>query len=99
LQAVREGRERPVRVIGMMSGTSADGIDAVLCEVEGAPPEFRVSVLAGLGSPFAPELQQRIHLAARADTSDVESICLLDVGARRASVQGWITPGHQGAAP
>jgi anhydro-N-acetylmuramic acid kinase len=63
----------------MMSGTSADGIEAVLCEVDGAPPEIRVSVLAGLSSPFAPELQRRIHLAARADTSDVESICLLDV--------------------
>jgi anhydro-N-acetylmuramic acid kinase len=68
-----------VRVIGMMSGTSADGIDAVLTEIEGAPPRLETTVRASLSVPFPAGLQERIHAAARADTSDIESICLLDV--------------------
>lgn len=53
-----------VKVIGLMSGTSADGVDAVLVdwpEGEAARP-FRL--LAARDTPFEPELQTRIHRLA-----------------------------------
>jgi len=53
-----------VRVVGLMSGTSADGVDAALVEWPDGP-EARPFRLLGLHSdPFAPELQARIHRLA-----------------------------------
>jgi anhydro-N-acetylmuramic acid kinase len=50
-----------VRVIGLMSGTSADGVDAALVEWsdELAPRPFEL--IAFREEPFPPELQKRVH--------------------------------------
>jgi anhydro-N-acetylmuramic acid kinase len=67
-----------MRVIGMISGTSADAIEAVLCQIDGAPPRLEVKVLAASTMLTPRDLQQRIHDAATRERSDVESITLLD---------------------
>ncbi len=67
-----------MRIVGMISGTSADGIEAVVCRISGAPPALSLEVEAARSTPFAHGLTWRIHAAARRDTSDVEAICLLD---------------------
>ncbi len=61
-----------------MSGTSADGIDAILCRVEGSPPALSVTVDAFRALPFPAELQARIHAAAAAGGADAEAICRLN---------------------
>jgi len=43
-----------------MSGTSADGIDAVVAKIGGADVKLRAEVLAHLHRPFKPTLRQRI---------------------------------------
>jgi anhydro-N-acetylmuramic acid kinase len=67
-----------VRVIGMISGTSADAIEAVCCQIDGAPPQLEAKVLLARTMPIPLDLQRRIHAAATVDGSDVESITLLD---------------------
>ena len=67
-----------MRIVGLMSGTSADGIEAVLCSVTGAPPALEVRIEAARSTPFEPALGERIHAAARRDSSTVEAVCLLD---------------------
>ena len=67
-----------VRVLGMISGTSADAVEAVLVELTGAPPHLEQRVLAGRTVPLPLDLQRRIHAIA-AKQGDVEAICLLDV--------------------
>ncbi len=39
-------------IIGLMSGTSVDGVDAALVEINGAPPDLRVREIAFLTQPY-----------------------------------------------
>jgi anhydro-N-acetylmuramic acid kinase len=47
-------------VIGLMSGTSVDGIDAALVEIHGSTNDLQVRLIAGDTYPYPPELRQRI---------------------------------------
>ncbi|MBW4577357.1 MAG: anhydro-N-acetylmuramic acid kinase [Aphanothece sp. CMT-3BRIN-NPC111] len=48
------------RVIGLMSGTSADGIDAALVEVGGTDIDLKVKLLAGTTYPYPATLREQI---------------------------------------
>jgi anhydro-N-acetylmuramic acid kinase len=70
LLALREKGSR--RIVGLMSGTSADGIDAALIEVEGCGPGTRVKLLAFETSPMEDELRRGVfELFGPAATLDV----------------------------
>lgn len=75
-----------MRVIGVMSGTSADGIDVALCEIEGAPPRLSARILDALTIPYKEEQRKRILEACQPSTSGVESLCLLN-----ADLGEWIS--------
>ena len=49
-----------IRAIGLMSGTSVDGIDAVLVEIRESPAGLRVELIAAETYPYPPELRSRI---------------------------------------
>jgi anhydro-N-acetylmuramic acid kinase len=51
---------RPRHVVGLISGTSADGIDAALVELDGAGETTRARVMEFLTRPFEPRLRDRI---------------------------------------
>ena len=53
-----------MRVIGLMSGTSADGVDAALVEWPEGEAARPFSLLAFRHDAFPPELQERIHQLA-----------------------------------
>jgi anhydro-N-acetylmuramic acid kinase len=63
-----------VRVIGLMSGTSLDGVDAALVEVEGSgPDDVRVHVLHFLTRPYTDEQRRLGHDAIVAGSA--EALC------------------------
>jgi anhydro-N-acetylmuramic acid kinase len=47
-------------VLGLMSGTSADGIDAALARISGAPPRLTAKLLAHTAIPLAPAVRKEI---------------------------------------
>jgi anhydro-N-acetylmuramic acid kinase len=49
-----------MKVIGLMSGTSVDGIDAALVEVSGTEEDLQVKLLAGNTYPYPQELREQI---------------------------------------
>jgi len=56
-----------MRVMGLMSGTSADGVDAVLAEFEGPPARPRWRILASAAHPYTPDLRQRLIQAGQGE--------------------------------
>ncbi len=46
------------RIIGLMSGTSVDGVDAAMIEVRDEMPLVRVQVLAHATYPYPPHLSE-----------------------------------------
>jgi len=65
---------RAVRVIGLMSGTSADGIDAALVEWPAGTAAQPFRRLAFREEPFEPALQERIHRLAAAAVPGPETL-------------------------
>ena len=49
-----------VRVIGLISGTSVDGIDAALVDVVGSQADLKVNLVAGKTFPYPPALRSQI---------------------------------------
>src|SRR5712692_2508956 len=52
--------QRSMLVLGMMSGTSADGIDVALARVSGAPPNLNAKLLGHTSVKFPPALRKEI---------------------------------------
>jgi len=51
---------KPMLVLGMMSGTSADGIDVALARVSGAPPKLNAKLLGHTSIKFPPAIRREI---------------------------------------
>jgi anhydro-N-acetylmuramic acid kinase len=52
--------KKPMFVVGMMSGTSADGIDVALTRISGAPPHLNAKLLGHTSVKFPPPLRKEI---------------------------------------
>lgn len=51
---------KPMLVLGLMSGTSADGIDVALARISGAPPNLNAKLLGHTSFNFPPALRKEI---------------------------------------
>ncbi|MCJ7626201.1 MAG: anhydro-N-acetylmuramic acid kinase, partial [Anaerolineaceae bacterium] len=65
-------------VTGLMSGTSADGIDAVLVHLEGAPPTLSWELIQHTHIDYPASLQAEIIACAQVENSDVARLCKLN---------------------
>lgn len=60
--------------VGLMSGTSADGVDAALVRISGTGTDTSVTTLAFLMRPYEAELRSRVLTAMDATTPEVASL-------------------------
>ncbi|MGH7187313.1 MAG: anhydro-N-acetylmuramic acid kinase, partial [Pseudomonadota bacterium] len=68
-------RKNPKLVVGLISGTSADGIDAVLVEISGAGLAARLRLLAGLTLPIAAPDRDELFEIFDPPVATVDRIC------------------------
>ena len=72
---LREIQKKPVRrVVGMMSGTSVDGVDAAVVEIGGSAGEPQVKLLAFENQPYPPAVREQIFALFRPETATVDKV-------------------------
>src|ERR1041384_910205 len=77
----RVSKKKKKLIVGLMSGTSADGIDAVLVEVRGSGAKTRVKQLAFASYPFPPPLTRFILRNSDARTARLGDMAVGGTGA------------------
>jgi anhydro-N-acetylmuramic acid kinase len=70
---IRVDPSRPRLCVGLISGTSVDAVEAVLCKIEGTGAQVQLKLLAHLSRPFPPEFVQRVL-----GPHDARSLCELN---------------------
>jgi len=95
-QLARMGAAEKRTIIGLMSGTSLDGLDIALCEITGSGMETEVELKQFTTVPFEEEFKNAIRTIFSKKMVDFEQLCLLNpwVGEKHASIilatlKGW----------
>jgi anhydro-N-acetylmuramic acid kinase len=72
-------RKKKKKVIGLMSGTSVDGMDAVLVELTGSGGDTNVKQIAFQTYPYSPEVKEFILKNSNADTARLDDVVRLNI--------------------
>lgn len=64
--------------VGLMSGTSLDGVDASLVEIEGFGEKTEIRVIKSISLPYDSSLKERLLEIMNVETSDVEKLCSMN---------------------
>jgi anhydro-N-acetylmuramic acid kinase len=87
--------KKEMLVIGLMSGTSCDGIDAALVRVEGEGYDRSIELLREQCTPYAPALKQAILALAEGTAITAEAFGSLDQAIGVAFAQSALALAHQ----
>jgi N-acetylmuramic acid 6-phosphate etherase len=71
-------------VVGLISGTSADGIEAAVTRLDGTPPHLRWELLAHRSVPYDPDLRAELFACFQPQTATVDRLCALNFALGRA---------------
>jgi anhydro-N-acetylmuramic acid kinase len=88
------------RVIGLISGTSVDGIDAALVDISGTDLDIHVKLVAGATYPYPTDVRERILAVCAGAAISMVELAELDDAIALAFAQAAqnIQIGHEGAS-
>ncbi|MEY4058496.1 MAG: hypothetical protein RLZ50_1708, partial [Bacteroidota bacterium] len=66
------------KVIGLMSGTSLDGLDIALCTIAGAGNTTKVLLDEFITVPYASDLKEKLLTVFSKKTVSLEQLCVLN---------------------
>jgi len=66
--------DRPEFYVGLMSGTSGDGIDAALCTFSGDGEQLTYHLVGALTEPFPAEMANALRTSAGAEASELSTL-------------------------
>jgi len=66
------------RIIGLISGTSADGVSAAATEITGSGTSTKIRVLGFLTNPYPPGLRRAVFELFTSETSTVDKVCSMN---------------------
>jgi len=66
-------------IVGLMSCTSADGVDVAICDIRGRPGELQVELVSGFAYEYEPDMRRRILASCDPTDSRVDEIATLHV--------------------
>lgn len=73
-----------MNIVGLISGTSADGIEAVVVKLNGAPPALEWKLLSHLHADYDETLRAEIFSSFRPEICRVDKLCALNFQLGRA---------------
>lgn len=76
LWKIRDKKER--LVIGLMSGTSVDGVDAALVHIKGGGEQTEAKLISYVNVPFPREVRERILALAEGDFGGTGEVCRMN---------------------
>lgn len=87
------------RVVGLISGTSVDGIDAVLVDIYGQDLEIKIDLVAGTTYPYPKELRESILRVCLGNSISMAQLAQLDdaIACTFAEAANKIQIGHEKA--
>lgn len=65
-------------IIGLMSGTSFDGLDVALCKIKGSGMETQVELLNFETASYQPDFKEELKSIFSRHDADLEKVCLLN---------------------
>ena len=65
-------------IIGLMSGTSFDGLDVALCKIKGSGMETAVNVVEFETAAYQPQFKEELKTIFSRRDADLEKVCLLN---------------------
>ena len=66
-------------IAGLMSGTSADGVDVAICDIRGRPGDMQVQLVSSAAYPYERAMRERILACCDPGSSRVDEIAALHV--------------------